>query len=194
MSARGFESLSEILKDFTEVSGNPEVVLVNSVDGVGYTTTRETIAQLLALGRNPALLNYIGLAVRPGVQHFSTYLEHMFYDPLDVPVNRLFQFRVVEWAGVTAAVASIPTEHRAYAIEAAKMSSLRISDTSIFQLIDKTYTKFPLQGINCFSLESEGGKWFGGARSSEEAMRMESLACEILVNMTKERFAQLSKG
>jgi hypothetical protein len=160
---------------------------IEILDGGEYRSrTRETQADLDRIDRDRSLLSFVGMASRPGVAFFGTYLEYTFYPPGRADLNALFQLRVIEWEGMYWVVATIPARDREKAEEAAIEAELAIKDGVPSTVSGESIAHFPLGGRTTFTLESvAGAPIYRGQLSTKLALAMEEEECDEIVAVYK---------
>jgi hypothetical protein len=150
--------------------------------GMTMTRTRETADDLARLGRDPATRSYVVMLMRPGARYFMTYLEYTFYPPGRPHLNALLGCRNVEWEDLPWSVATIPAGDGPKAEEAAQKAELLIKDGMPATITHDGIAHFPLQGKNCFNLESRPGAAVYRGRSGERAaLALETEECDAIM-------------
>jgi hypothetical protein len=160
-------------------------------------------ADMLLWGIKPEALNNVpkdyihcvGLATRPFVKYFCTYLEHVHFTPGE-PINDEYQFRMIRWQGLVWTVCSIPLSKKHLCYEVAKEAKLKLANGIPFKTgiilgarrpeLTKTIPSelikwFPINGENVFTLENlDGNPIYEGMGGKQDVEAEENLKLQKL--------------
>jgi hypothetical protein len=99
--------------------------MVENIEGIGKAT-KEDIMNLI---NEPGFINLVGMTFppRPGVQIFSTRLEHECYKP-DTDKNEEFRMAIVKWNDLHFSIVNIPEAGLMEALIIAEECGLRFAE------------------------------------------------------------------
>jgi hypothetical protein len=158
------------------------VHFVSKDNGKTTEEARETAGDLARLNHDLTVLNYVGMATRPGVSYFATYLEFTFYQPCFPDLNARFQYRFIEWHDMPWVMITIPFADRPKAEEAAKKAELVIIHGMPGVIDSEGVAFFPINNRNTFNLESiEGAPIYRGQLNGRLALALEREECDELL-------------
>lgn len=152
--------------------GDCEGVQFDKDADYNITCRRINAVEFTELNKKPNVIHFISQHDRPGAYYFFQYLEQTYFEP-DTPANAAYEYRIMRWGPLLWSIATIPTDKRPAADDAAEKSKMRIADGVPFRLgivlaatrpekmasLDKDTTQdmiwFPVCGSNAYTLENQ---------------------------------------